>query len=75
MKSLKYISLALTMLCCFLSFSQEKIFWFGLKLRNSKLVVNKSNDAILELANQGVTNDTEGYRSEFIRLIESSTNL
>ncbi|WP_396144610.1 von Willebrand factor type A domain-containing protein [Flavobacterium sp.] len=51
------------------------VAWFGLKLRDSKLVVNKSNDAILELANQGLTNDTEGYRSEFIRLIESSTNL
>jgi len=47
------------------------VAWFGLKLRDSKLVVNKSNDAILELANQGVTNDSEGYRAEFIRLIEN----
>jgi Ca-activated chloride channel family protein len=47
------------------------VAWFGLKLRDSKLVVNKSNDAILELANQGLTNDFEGYRAEFIRLIEN----
>jgi Ca-activated chloride channel family protein len=47
------------------------VAWFGLKLRDSKLVVNKSNDALLELANQGLTNDFEGYRAEFIRLIEN----
>jgi Ca-activated chloride channel family protein len=47
------------------------VAWFGLKLRDSKLVVNKSNDAIIELANQGVTNDSEGYRAEFIRLVEN----
>jgi len=47
------------------------VAWFGLKLRDSKLVINKSNDAILALVNQGLTNDSEGYRAEFIRLIEN----
>lgn len=47
------------------------VAWFGLKLRDSKLVVNKSNDAILQLANQDLTNDSEGYRAEFIRLVEN----
>lgn len=47
------------------------VAWFGLKLRDSKLVVDKSNEAILGLANQGLTNDSEGYRAEFIRLVEN----
>ncbi|WP_298137646.1 von Willebrand factor type A domain-containing protein [Flavobacterium sp.] len=47
------------------------VAWFGLKLRDSKLIVDKSNEAILALANQGLTNDAEGYRAEFIRLVEN----
>ncbi|MFH7013309.1 von Willebrand factor type A domain-containing protein [Flavobacterium sp. FlaQc-52] len=46
------------------------VAWFGLKLRDSKLITNKSSDAILKLAKQGVANDTDGYKAEFIRLIE-----
>ncbi len=47
------------------------VAWFGLKLRDSKLITNKSNEEILALAEKGLTNDTEGYKAEFIRLIDS----
>ena len=48
------------------------VAWFGLKLRDSKLITNKSSEDILKLAKQGTTNDSEGYKAEFIRLIESA---
>lgn len=48
------------------------VAWFGLKLRDSKLISNKSSDDILKLAKQGLSNDTEGYKAEFIRLVESA---
>ncbi|WP_394776224.1 von Willebrand factor type A domain-containing protein [Flavobacterium sp.] len=48
------------------------VAWFGLKLRDSKLISNKSSDDILKLAKQGISNDNEGYKSEFIRLTESA---
>jgi len=44
------------------------VAWFGLKLRNSKLVLNKSTLDIIALAKEGLVNDSEGYRAEFIRL-------
>lgn len=47
------------------------VAWFGLKLRDSKLITNKSKDAIKTLAKQGKANDAEGYRAEFIRLIDA----
>ncbi|MDV6169824.1 von Willebrand factor type A domain-containing protein [Flavobacterium sp. DG1-102-2] len=46
------------------------VAWFGLKLRDSKLVPNKKTDDIKALAKQGLQNDTDGYRAEFIRLVE-----
>ncbi|MBS7233318.1 von Willebrand factor type A domain-containing protein [Flavobacterium psychroterrae] len=48
------------------------VAWFGLKLRDSKLISNTSSDDILKLAKQGISNDTEGYKAEFIRLTESA---
>ncbi|MFH7017801.1 von Willebrand factor type A domain-containing protein [Flavobacterium sp. FlaQc-47] len=48
------------------------VAWFGLKLRDSKLISNTSSDNILKLAKQGISNDTEGYKAEFIRLTESA---
>ncbi|TDO71567.1 uncharacterized protein DUF3520 [Flavobacterium chryseum] len=48
------------------------VAWFGLKLRDSKLITNKSSEDIVKLAKQGVTNDAEGYKAEFIRLAESA---
>lgn len=47
------------------------VAWMGLKLRDSKLVINKSPNAILALANEGLANDSEGYRAEFVRLVEN----
>jgi len=45
------------------------VAWFGLKLRDSQLINNVDKDAILELAKEGLENDKEGYRAEFIRLV------
>ncbi len=47
------------------------VAWFGLKLRDSKLVSNKESEEILKLAREGLHNDTDGYKAEFIRLVES----
>ncbi|WP_350028971.1 vWA domain-containing protein [Flavobacterium terrisoli] len=47
------------------------VAWFGLKLRDSKLVSNKSSDEIKSLAKSGLKNDDEGYKAEFIRLVEA----
>jgi Ca-activated chloride channel family protein len=48
------------------------VAWFGLKLRDSKLISNKSSEEIVKLAKQGNSNDGEGYKAEFIRLVETS---
>lgn len=47
------------------------VAWFGLKLRDSKLITNKSVDEIRNLAKLGLSNDDDGYRAEFIRLTEN----
>lgn len=47
------------------------VAWFGLKLRDSKLVLNKSSIDIAALAKEGLVNDSEGYRAELIRLVEA----
>ena len=47
------------------------VAWFGLKLRDSKLVTNKTSKDIKALALQGKSKDEDGYRSEFIRLVEA----
>jgi Ca-activated chloride channel family protein len=46
------------------------VAWFGLKLRDSNLVPDKSPDAIKKLAKEGLSNDEDGYKAEFIRLVE-----
>ncbi|KUJ61614.1 hypothetical protein AR687_11785 [Flavobacteriaceae bacterium CRH] len=48
------------------------VAWFGLKLRDSKLIADKSPKEIVKLAKQGKSNDSEGYKAEFIRLAESA---
>ena len=48
------------------------VAWFGLKLRDSKLIANKSPEEIVKLAKQGNSNDGEGYKAEFIRLVEGA---
>jgi len=47
------------------------VAWFGLKLRDSNLVPNKSTEDIKKLAKGGLSNDEDGYKAEFIRLVES----
>lgn len=47
------------------------VAWFGLKLRDSKLIPNKDSNEIIKLAKEGLQNDTDGYKAEFIRLVES----
>ncbi|MBP1168089.1 Ca-activated chloride channel family protein [Chryseobacterium sp. PvR013] len=49
----------------------SSVAWFGLVLRNSELITKKDLSDIENLAKQGKSKDEEGYRSEFIRLIES----
>ncbi|MBL7886675.1 MAG: von Willebrand factor type A domain-containing protein [Flavobacterium sp.] len=51
------------------------VAWFGLNLRDSKLVKNKSLKDIKKLAKEGLNDDTEGYKAEFIRLIEGGNQL
>ena len=46
------------------------VAWFGLKLRDSKLVTDKNSEHIRSLAKQGLANDEDGYRAEFVRLVE-----
>lgn len=48
------------------------VAWFGLKLRDSKLIANSSSKDIVALAKQGLSNDSEGYKAEFIRLVEAA---
>ncbi|WP_412463664.1 vWA domain-containing protein [Flavobacterium mekongense] len=47
------------------------VAWFGLKLRDSQLVTNKSTADIKKLAQEGLAYDTDGYKAEFIRLLEA----
>jgi Ca-activated chloride channel family protein len=45
------------------------VAWFGLKLRESQLISKSDKEDIINLAKQGLDNDKEGYRAEFIRLV------
>ncbi|SIS58607.1 Ca-activated chloride channel family protein [Chryseobacterium ureilyticum] len=49
----------------------SSVAWFGLVARESELIQKKSLSEIEDLAKQGKNKDEEGYRSEFIRLIET----
>jgi Ca-activated chloride channel homolog len=44
-------------------------------LRNSEFKSNSSFNNVLNLAKKAKGNDEEGYRSEFIRLVESARSL
>jgi Ca-activated chloride channel homolog len=48
---------------------------FGMLLRNSEFKSNSSFNNVLNLAKKAKGNDEEGYRSEFIRLVESARSL
>ncbi len=47
------------------------VAWFGLKLRDSKLVSDKDTQSILALAKKGISKDTDGYKAELVRLVET----
>ena len=47
------------------------VSWFGLVLRNSKYIKDKNLNEVINLAKQGISKDEDGYRAEFIRLVES----
>ena len=49
----------------------SSVAWFGLVLRQSKLIKEKDLQKIEGLAKEGKNTDEEGYRSEFIRLVQS----
>ncbi|MGO4710791.1 von Willebrand factor type A domain-containing protein, partial [Chryseobacterium sp. 2TAF14] len=49
----------------------SSVAWFGLVLRNSDLIKNKDLKEIENLAKKGRGKDDEGYRAEFVRLIET----
>ncbi|GAB0157504.1 hypothetical protein CHRYSEOSP005_27820 [Chryseobacterium sp. Alg-005] len=53
----------------------SSVAWFGLVLRDSQLIKNRDNEEIIKLAKKGKNNDEEGYRSEFLRLVETYGNL
>ncbi|MCL6266127.1 VWA domain-containing protein [Flagellimonas myxillae] len=44
---------------------------FGLHLRKSQFTNQSSLEDVVQLANKGLENDSEGYRAEFIRLVKS----
>lgn len=49
----------------------SSVAWFGLILRNSKLIQNKDLKQVESLTKKGRGKDDEGYRAEFLRLVES----
>lgn len=49
----------------------SSVAWFGLVLRNSVLIKNKDLKEIENLAKKGRGKDDEGYRAEFVRLVET----
>jgi Ca-activated chloride channel homolog len=48
---------------------------YGMNLRNSPFKGNSNFGSVLELANQSKGADLDGYRAEFIRLVEKSQQL
>jgi Ca-activated chloride channel family protein len=47
------------------------VAWFGLKLKESKYITNSTSADIKKLAKEGLANDDEGYRAEFVRLVDA----
>ncbi|PSK95247.1 VWA domain-containing protein [Taibaiella chishuiensis] len=48
------------------------VAWFGLKLRHSDLVQDTTREAILKLAKAAVASDSQGYKAELVRLVETA---
>lgn len=51
------------------------VAWFGMILRDSKYIGNKSVKAVHQLASQGMSKDPDGYKAEFLRLTEARVDL
>ncbi|RYG52534.1 MAG: DUF3520 domain-containing protein [Chitinophagaceae bacterium] len=51
------------------------VAWFGMVLRDSKLIGSKSISEIRNLASQGIGKDPDGYKAEFLRLTEAPSYL
>ncbi len=47
------------------------VAWFGMKIRNSKYITNRDINDIIALAEENRSKDNQGYRAEFIRLMNS----
>ncbi|GAA0721724.1 hypothetical protein GCM10009430_23380 [Aquimarina litoralis] len=47
------------------------VAWFGMKIRKSKYLVKDNINDIIALAKENKSNDPQGYRAEFIRLMNS----
>ncbi|WP_299442724.1 VWA domain-containing protein [uncultured Aquimarina sp.] len=47
------------------------VAWYGMKLRDSKYIQNKNIEDIATLAKNNRGNDEQGYRAEFVRLMNS----
>lgn len=47
------------------------VAWFGMKIRKSKYLVNDDINDIITLANENKSSDSQGYRAEFVRLMNS----
>ncbi len=48
---------------------------FGMLLRNSEFKKNASYHSVIELAKNALGNDAEGYRKEFVTLVETAESL
>ena len=48
------------------------VAWFGLQLRESSFIGNRSKADLLRLAKSSLSADSEGSKSEFIRLVEAA---
>lgn len=46
------------------------VAWFGLILRDSNNITNKKLDDVIALAKSSKGQDTDGYRAEFLQLVE-----
>ncbi|WP_109301090.1 VWA domain-containing protein [Aquimarina sp. AU474] len=51
------------------------VAWFGMKVRKSKFIKNEKLDDIITLAQANKENDDQGYKAEFIRLVNSYDGL
>ena len=51
------------------------VAWFGMKLRDSEYIQNQNIEDIVSLAKKNKGNDEQGYRAEFVRLMNSYDNI